>query len=359
MDMTMELVHDPIESGDDTGDREAIVEINTSHVIGSGALAPRLYYSVDDGAFTELQPSSSASNTYYFTIPGQPMGSKIEYYIAAQDEASTLVATLPAGGRGINPPGSIAPEVFFTYIIADINTMSTCSNTLPKNIEDLQNLYDTIYIDQEGILVKLSVELDAIHTYDGDVEIYLIGPDGTEIDLCVGHGGSGNNFINTVFDDDAATPIAQGSAPFSGSFIPDQPLATYNDMSITGDWIIRIFDNAQNDQGKLTNWCLNLQYSGDPVYIANFEERDAILHQNYPNPFIGETTFAFELHRPGHVQITIIDMMGRELGIVTDQDYQSGKHNIRWNAGNLPQGRYFYRIQTDQNVEVKSMMIVK
>ena len=89
------------------------------------------------------------------------------------------------------------------------------------------------------------------------------------------------------------------------------------------------------------------------------QNADMILHQNYPNPFRDETTFSFELPMPGDVTITIVDMMGREIETVVNRHYDQGAHSIQWNAGELPMGKYFYRIQTDQYVEVKSMMIVK
>jgi subtilisin-like proprotein convertase family protein len=359
MDIKMELEHEALLSGNFTNAREAKLLVHSSHDVGTGAKAPRLYYSVDEANFMELEVSSTVGDTFFFMIPGQVMGSKVDYYLAAQDEASTLMATLPGGGRGIDPPGSTAPETLFTYIIADINSMIACSNTLPKPIQDLQHLYDTIHITHEGVLLNMTVELDATHTYDGDVEIYLIGPDGTQIDLCVAHGGSGNNFVGTVFDDFASTPIAQGSAPFTGSYIPDEQLSTFVDMQITGDWVLHIFDNAQNDDGTLTNWCINLYYSGDPVYIANLENRELKLQQNFPNPFRGETTFAFELPKESSVSINIFDMMGREVGTVTNQHYAAGEHSIQWNAGTLPEGKYFYRIQTDNAVKVSSMIIVK
>ncbi|MCK4569526.1 MAG: M20/M25/M40 family metallo-hydrolase [Bacteroidales bacterium] len=359
MDMKMELIHEPLISGNFTADREAWLVVNSNHAVATGENSPRLYYSVDEGSFLELQPYTTVQDTFFFMIPGQVMGSKVDYYLAAQNEDATMVATLPGGGKGINPPGTIQPESFLTYIIADIYSMLACSNTVPKPIVDLQNLYDTIHIAHEGILLDLNVEFDATHTYDGDLMIYLISPGGTEIKLCVGNGGAGQNFIGTIFDDEAEIPISEGSAPFTGNYRPDEPLSTYDDLSMTGDWILRIYDYAMNDQGTLNNWCLNLFYSGDPVYIAKLEQRDVTLYQNYPNPFRDETTFAFDLPAASNVRISIIDMMGRELITVTDRQYGAGSHNIGWNASDLQQGQYFYRIQTDHYIDVKSMMIVK
>ena len=358
MDMKMELVHEPLPSGDYTDDRVAKLLVKSNYLTAVGDDSPRLYYSVNEGAFIELQPFNTVLDTFYFMIPGQPMQTKVDYYLAAQNAEATLVATAPNGGRGINPPGTIAPDNFFTYIIGDIYMLTPCSNTVPKPILDNDNLYDTIYVATDGILLDLNVELDITHTYVGDVEIYLISPDGTEIKLSVGNGGSGNNYVGTIFDDQADMPISTGTAPFTGHYIPDEPLGTYIDDDIVGNWVLHIFDNAQNDQGTLDNWCLNLFYSAD-VGINYHSNSEMILHQNYPNPFRGETTFSFDLPLATNVKISIIDIMGRDLGTIADQHYNAGAHSLNWQAGDLPQGRYFYRIQTDQYTEVKSMMIVK
>ncbi|RLD35021.1 MAG: hypothetical protein DRI83_07315, partial [Bacteroidetes bacterium] len=140
MDMKMELIHEPLISGNFTGNREAWLVVNSNHAVATGGNSPRLYYSVDEGNFLELQPSGTVLDTFFFTIPGQVMGTKVDYYLAAQNEDATMVATLPGGGKGINPPGTIQPENFFTYIIDDIYNLIACSNTTPKPIEDLNNL---------------------------------------------------------------------------------------------------------------------------------------------------------------------------------------------------------------------------
>ena len=70
-------------------------------------------------------------------------------------------------------------------------------------------------LDVEVKIVNLT------HTYDGDLNIYLLGPNGVQIELSTANGTSGDNFVNTVFDDEATTLISAGVAPFTGNFRPD------------------------------------------------------------------------------------------------------------------------------------------
>lgn len=359
MDMKMELLHEPIASGNSTADREAWLVVNSNHPVASGDASPRLYFSVDGSSFTALQPYTTNLDTFFFLIPGQAMGSTVEYYLAAQNEDANLVATLPSGGKGVDPPGNIAPESFLSYMVDDIYALSDCSGTTPKDIDDLAHLYDTISINHEGTLVDVNVSLDITHTFCGDVEISLIGPDGTEVDLSIGNGGNGNNFIGTIFDDDASTPISAGTAPFTGSYQPDEPLSTLTGKPIEGNWVLHIFDNAVNDQGELLDWCIDILYSGDPVSVPKLQRSLLTVHQNYPNPFSGNTTFSFELDGAGKVSIEVIDVLGRDIATVTEQVYDAGSHKVQWNAGGLKGGQYFYKVQTDEQVVVKPMLIIK
>ena len=84
--------------------------------------------------------------------------------------------------------------------------------------------------------------------------IEVIGPDGTTVVLSNSRGGSGDNFTNTVFDDEAATAIGSGAAPFTGSFRPDQPLSAFDGKSVNGTWRLHVVDAAGADVGTLSDW---------------------------------------------------------------------------------------------------------
>ena len=78
--------------------------------------------------------------------------------------------------------------------------------------------------------------------------ITLIGPDGSPRSTLVNsRGGSGDNFTNTVFDDEAATAIGAGAAPFTGSFRPEEPLSAFDGKPVNGTWTLRIADVAAGD----------------------------------------------------------------------------------------------------------------
>jgi len=83
----------------------------------------------------------------------------------------------------------------------------------------------------------VTVNID--HSWDSDLDIYLIHPDGTQIELSTDNGSAGDNYTNTVFDDQATTPITSGTAPFTGSFIPEQSLSVLNGKNANGTWNLK------------------------------------------------------------------------------------------------------------------------
>jgi len=73
-------------------------------------------------------------------------------------------------------------------------------------------------------------------------------------------GGGGDDFINTVFDDDANTTIENGTPPFTGTFKPQGRLRDFIDagLSSKGDWRLQIEDDQDGDGGNLISWSIEL-----------------------------------------------------------------------------------------------------
>ncbi len=107
-------------------------------------------------------------------------------------------------------------------------------------------------------VTDVNVTLNIIHTYVSDLRIRLTSPQGTTINLSNRHGGSGNNYVNTIFDDAATIGIVGGSAPFTGSFEPDDVLSIFNGENPNGNWTLRVSDHAGIDIGTLVNFSIEI-----------------------------------------------------------------------------------------------------
>ena len=108
-----------------------------------------------------------------------------------------------------------------------------------------------------------AVALNVLHPFDGDLTVRLDSPDGTRVALFSRVGDSGDNFTGTIFDDQATQPITSGSAPFTGTFKPREPLAQLIDQTVAGTWKLNVSDQAAADMGSLQSWSLRV---GDQVF---------------------------------------------------------------------------------------------
>lgn len=110
----------------------------------------------------------------------------------------------------------------------------------------------------------INVCLNIVHPYDADLEIWLVAPDSTYIELSTGNGGSGNNYWNTCFYDTVPNFISNGSAPFSGSYRPESPMYNVNNgQDPNQSWQLLIHDTYPfADAGILLNW--NISFGSNP-----------------------------------------------------------------------------------------------
>ena len=83
------------------------------------------------------------------------------------------------------------------------------------------------------------------------------------------------------------------------------------------------------------------------------------LTQNYPNPFNPTTNIEYSIPTSGIVTITVHNILGQEVANLVNEFQQAGTYRITWNGSNLSSGIYFYRIQTEQYIESRKMLLLK
>jgi photosystem II stability/assembly factor-like uncharacterized protein len=83
------------------------------------------------------------------------------------------------------------------------------------------------------------------------------------------------------------------------------------------------------------------------------------LGQNYPNPFNPSTRIEYNIPAAGIVQLKIYDILGSEVATLVNEYIPAGTYNINFNAGNLPSGIYFYKLQTGNYKQVRKMILLR
>jgi hypothetical protein len=143
------------------------------------------------------------------------------------------------------------------------------SNNNPIGIVDSGSITSTINVTSfPGALARVTVSLFISHANDADLDVMLIGPNGTNIVLTSDNGGSGNSYgtscaeaQRTTFDDSASTGINSGSAPFVGRFRPEGRLRDFVGIVpalVNSTWGLVVTDDAAGNTGALNCWTLSL-----------------------------------------------------------------------------------------------------
>ena len=191
-------------------------------------------------------PPSAGSPLFAFSGKSGPAVNG-NWRLRIRDTAALDAGQLICWSLGICQPKSFTPT----------------PGTLPGRIDDLS--FNDISIPVSGVigpLGKVRVALRIAHTWVEDLDISLISPDGTIVNLSSDNGLDFNNYgfscaAPTVFDDDSATAItaAVPMTPFAtGTFRPEDPLARFAGKSgaqVNGNWILHIVDDASPDFGQL------------------------------------------------------------------------------------------------------------
>ena len=119
-----------------------------------------------------------------------------------------------------------------------------------------------IVVPDDFLVQATTVTINITYPRDPDLTVTLIAPNGTRITLVsgAGTGGTQANFVNTVFDDLASTPIDSGGPPFTGRFNPEEPLKDLltGGLSSQGTWTLEIVTSQGGKTGTLNNWSLQL-----------------------------------------------------------------------------------------------------
>lgn len=156
-------------------------------------------------------------------------------------------------------------SILFTFIIstsAFAQTFNASGGNIPDDGSttlyplEITGLNPNILNADFGLL---EVCVDITHTWDNDLEIGLVAPDGTMITLSNQNGGNGDDYSITCFNSSAETPITNGEPPYDGLFAPEGNLGLVNNgQDGNGTWNLSIEDHYPGaDTGEVLAWSMS------------------------------------------------------------------------------------------------------
>jgi len=86
---------------------------------------------------------------------------------------------------------------------------------------------------------------------------------------------------------------------------------------------------------------------------------DFVYLENYPNPFNPKTTISIEIEFQGKAVVEILDMNGRWIQTLYEGYFNSGTMKLVWDGSSRASGIYFVKVQVDDKVRTKKIILLK
>ena len=186
------------------------------------------------------------------------------------------------------------PLLSFSQTFSGTTGLITDDNQPNEFTTVVSNLVAPALNDNLGLV---TVCLDITHTYDSDLVVKLIAPDGTTIVLFSGIGGGDNNFTNTCFSQSTGTSISTGIAPFTGTFKPFESLSNMNNnQNGNGVWKLVIIDTLGQDIGILNSWSITFgSNAGVPPAIFSESNLPIVLIETNGQEIVDEPSIIADM----------------------------------------------------------------
>lgn len=234
-------------------DGQLTVRIDFNHAVGN------LNLEVFDGTGTVSDMSAGMTNTEQATIPVQG-GQTYFIRVFGAGGATSPDYDLTIDGPQTAQQTIVASSTDVPVVLPDSEGSSEPGDTVVSML-----------FGPDVVIDDVNVLLDRLeHTWVGDLHIELTSPAGTTVVLLasqwespqgiLGDEGSVDNFIGTALDDQAATNLADGAAPFTGRFninhssVGTSPLSAFIGERARGLWTLTIADWYAGDAGVLEGW---------------------------------------------------------------------------------------------------------
>jgi hypothetical protein len=142
----------------------------------------------------------------------------------------------------------------------------------------------------------------------------------------------------------------------SDGSLPDVPfmhLARGSALIDAGSDIGLSFNGSAPDLGCFeSDWPTSV---GNPSSMPDL----FLLKQNYPNPFNPSTAIGFRVKHLGFVSLKVYDLLGRQLAILMGEKLPPGDYTRTWNAAGFSSGVYMCRLEVQNAVQSKKMLLMK
>ena len=255
---------------------------------------------------TGIGLAGTGSGTIAFTASnttGAPITSTIEVTPSITNAGLACVGGTSSFTVTVNPSGQVnaidnqvlcngsaTSAVTFSTInnglISTGGTQLASSGTISVSVPDASTVGTThtipVSLPTGAVITNMRVTMNLTHTWISDMIINLRAPNGQVLNLFNGHGGSGDNLVNTVISSTGTASLASGTAPFTSTYAatasigvgPTGNASTAANFAAlygtpNGNWVLAMRDLFGGDLGTLTGWSISFDYTVQGQFGTN------------------------------------------------------------------------------------------
>lgn len=140
---------------------------------------------------------------------------------------------------------------------------------------------------------------------------------------------------------------------------------TFEELCYFEEIFINDFDNDLNAEIFTSSDYNVIEYKNliHPTLVesqkCNNEISGVKLFTNYPNPFNSNTVIKFNLDNSKFLKISIYNLLGQEVEIISESFVKSGYHEVIWNTKNISSGLYFCQIESQNSIQTIKLLLQK
>ncbi|HKB04845.1 MAG TPA: proprotein convertase P-domain-containing protein [Gemmataceae bacterium] len=251
---------------------------------GSGSPLVKIFSDLNNNGTVSDSPPPESFLAYPATMTGG-----VRVAAGDSDDSGTFVEVITGGGAGsggkvtirddTNDPGILlsdnpAADSFQAFAsggsfvaFGKYRTATYASTGMPQSIPDQSTITSSIFVPAGGGIIRdLDVELSLMHSFVGDLDVTLTHvPSGNSVVLFTDIGGTDEGLIIRL-NDEAGTDIGTADNPadgaISGTFNLEGAalLSAFDGLDASGEWVLTITDDTQNDFGTLFGWKLDFSF---------------------------------------------------------------------------------------------------
>jgi len=83
------------------------------------------------------------------------------------------------------------------------------------------------------------------------------------------------------------------------------------------------------------------------------------LEQNYPNPLNPNTTIKYSISEDGFVKLAVYNLLGEEVTSLVNNEQKAGRYEVVFDASRFASGVYYYRMEAQNYISIKKMILIK